>query len=99
MHPISAPSRCPCCGRRRRARARIIRPAPLLDWIEREKAIAAARASAPTGARLLLRHDLRDAAGEPRACLAFPGRLPMAFPTISAALAALAQIEAGHGAG
>lgn len=97
MHPTSASSRCPCCGRRRRARAKIMQSAPLIDWIEQDKAIAAARASAPTGARLLLRHDLRDAAGEPRACLAFPGRLPLAFPTISAALAALAQIEAGRG--
>jgi hypothetical protein len=54
------------------------------------------RRSAP-GARVILRDDLRDAEGQPRACLAIPGRpLPLAFPSISAALAALARMEAGH---
>lgn len=96
MPPTSDSLRCPCCGRRRRVRARIVRPAPLLDWIERQMAAAPARPSAATGARLVLRHDLRDAAGEPRACLALPGRLPLAFPSMPAALAALAWVEAGH---
>lgn len=97
MHPTSGSTRCPCCGRRPRARAKIIRPAPLLDWIERQAAIAPVRASASPGARLMLRHDLRDAAGEPRACIALPGRLPLAFPSLSAALAALPRMEADHG--
>jgi hypothetical protein len=45
----------------------------------------------------LLRDDLRDAEGQPRACLAIPGRrLPLAFPSLSAALAALNQMEAAH---
>jgi len=48
------------------------------------------------GVRLVLRDDLRDAEGAPRACLAIPGRsLPVAFPTLGAALAALARMEAG----
>lgn len=47
--------------------------------------------------RLTLRADLRDAEGQPRPCLILPGRkLPIAFPTISAALAALARMEAAH---
>lgn len=89
-------SRCPCCGRRHRPRAKVMRPAPLLDWIERHKAVERTRRPAPTGARLMLRHDLRDAAGEPRACIVMPGRLPVAFPSIPAALAALAHMEAAH---
>ncbi|MDI3307832.1 MAG: hypothetical protein QJR07_12090 [Acetobacteraceae bacterium] len=44
--------------------------------------------------RLLLREDLRDAEGQPRFCLSIPGRrLPVAFPTISAALAALRALK------
>jgi hypothetical protein len=93
--PPSTPGRCPCCGRRRRARAKSPRPAPLLDWIEREGHAARARRPAPNGAKLVLRHDLRDAAGEPRACLALPGHLPWAFASLPAALAALARMEAG----
>ncbi|HEV7267244.1 MAG TPA: hypothetical protein VGN83_20365 [Falsiroseomonas sp.] len=47
--------------------------------------------------RLTLRDDLRDADGQPRPCLTWPGRgLPVAFPSVSAALAALARMEAGH---
>lgn len=97
MYPRSGPSRCPRCGWRRHSRPRVIRPAPLLDWIARQKAMALARASAPAGARLMLRHDLREAAGEPPTCLALPGLVPLAFPSLSAALAALADMEAGHG--
>jgi hypothetical protein len=48
-------------------------------------------------ARLLLRSDIRDADGEPRACIAIPGRrLPLAFPSVAAALAALRQMEAAR---
>jgi hypothetical protein len=47
--------------------------------------------------RLTLRDDLRDASGEPRPCLTWPGRmLPLAFPTIGAALAALREMEAAN---
>lgn len=50
-----------------------------------------------TAARIVIRADLRDAEGEPRACIAIPGqRAPMAFPSISAALAALARMGASH---
>ncbi|MDO9501997.1 MAG: hypothetical protein Q7J52_18010 [Falsiroseomonas sp.] len=50
-----------------------------------------------SGARLLLRADLRDADGEPRACIAIPGwRLPLAYPNLRAALAALRTMEAAH---
>jgi hypothetical protein len=90
-------TRCPCCGRRRAPRAKIIRPAPLLDWIEQQTATPPAQRPAITGARIVLRDDLRDADGEPRACLAIPGRrLPLAFPNMPAALAALARMEAAH---
>ena len=52
-----------------------------------------------TAPRLMLRDDLRDAEGQPRPCLTLPGRaLPSAFPSITAALAALARMEgARHG--
>jgi hypothetical protein len=64
-------------------------PLPLFEWAARRQRSAA---SAP---RLFLRADLRDADGEPRACLSIPGRrLPLAFPSIPAALAALAHMEA-----
>ncbi len=96
MNPTpGTPGRCTCCGRRHRARAKSPRPAPLLDWIEAKRHAARARRPAPTGAKLVLRHDLRDAAGEPRACLALPGHLPRAFASVQAALAALAGMEAG----
>lgn len=46
-------------------------------------------------AKLVLRDDLRDADGQPRACLALPGRrLPIAFASLGAALAALREMEA-----
>lgn len=74
---------------RRRMAAR--EPLPLFAWAARQPRAAA------TGARLILRDDLRDAEGQPRACLAIPGRrLPLAFPSIAAALAALAHMEAAH---
>lgn len=88
--------RCPCCGRPRTPRAKPIRPAPLLDWLEQHKAMERAQRLTTSGARLMLRHDLRDADGQPRACLAIPGRLPVAFASMPAALAALAHIEAAH---
>lgn len=47
--------------------------------------------------RLTLRDDIRDAEGQPRPCLSWPGRMPpMAFPSISAALAALRDMEDAH---
>jgi len=43
----------------------------------------------------MLRDDLRDADGLPWACLALPGRrLPIAFESLGAALAALREMEA-----
>jgi len=83
---------CTTCGRRHGPRrARMPAPLPLFDWRP------AAPPRATSGARLLLRDDLRDAEGMPRACLAIPGRrLPLAFPSITAALAALANMEAAH---
>jgi hypothetical protein len=48
----------------------------------------------------MLRDDLRDADGQPRPCLTWPGcAVPVAFPSITAALAALRDMEAGHDAG
>jgi hypothetical protein len=70
------------------SRRRTIAPLPLFAWAARQH-----RHLAP-GPRIVLRDDLRDAAAEPRACIAFPGRrLPLAFPNISAALNALAHWE------
>ncbi len=66
-------------------------PLPLFTWAARHHRPAAA------GPRLIIRDDLRDAEGAPRACLAIPGRpLPVAFPSLSAALTALARMEAAH---
>ena len=54
------------------------------------------RRPATIGPRVVLRDDLRDAEGVPRACIAIPGRrVPLAFPNIAAALAALRDMEAG----
>jgi hypothetical protein len=77
---------------RRTASARHAAPLPLFAWAARHQRSA-------TGARIVLRDDLRDADGEPRACIVIPGRrLPLAFPNIPAALAALAHMEAApHG--
>ena len=48
-------------------------------------------------AKLVLRDDLRDAEGLPRACIALPGqRLPIAFATLGAALQALREMEAAQ---
>jgi hypothetical protein len=66
-------------------------PLPLFAWAARQPR------HATTGPRLILRDDLRDAEGSPRACIVIPGRrLPLAFPSIPAALAALARMEAAH---
>jgi hypothetical protein len=49
--------------------------------------------------RLTLRADLATAEGEPRICIAWPGRtVPVAFATVAAALAALRNME-GRDAG
>lgn len=79
-------------SRRTTTSAQHAAPLPLFDWAARHHRPA-------TGARIVLRDDLRDAEGEPRACLVIPGRrLPLAFPSIPAALAALAHMEAApHG--
>jgi hypothetical protein len=77
--------------RRRTTTAPHAAPLPLFEWAARRQRIAA------TAPRLILRADLRDADGEPRACIAIPGRrLPLAFPNMPAALAALARMEAAH---
>ena len=66
-------------------------PLPLFAWAARHMPLAT------TGPRLILRDDLRDAEGAPRACLAIPGRrLPLAFPNIGAALAALHAMESAR---
>jgi hypothetical protein len=57
------------------------------------------RTSAPhihkPAAKLVLRDDLRDAEGLPRACIALPGqRLPRAFGSLADALAALRAMGA-----
>ena len=49
----------------------------------------------PKAPRLTLRADLVTAEGEPRICIAWPGRAaPVAFPTVTAALTALRDMEA-----
>jgi len=66
-------------------------PLPLFAWAARQHQPTAPRP------RLLLRDDLRDADGEPRFCISIPGRrLPVAYPTINAALAALRAMEAAR---
>lgn len=77
----------------RMSRRRTSTPLPLFAW-----AALHHRPHSPR-ARIVLRDDLRDAEGEPRACIVMPGRrLPLAFPNIPAALAALAHMEgAPHG--
>ena len=69
--------------------ARVARaaPLPLFAW--------AARQQRPTlgGPRLVLRDDLRDPDGEPRACVLIPGRrVPLAFPSVSTVVAALRRM-------
>ncbi len=50
-----------------------------------------------TAPRLTLRDDIRDAEGQPRPCLIWPGRaLPVAFNSIPDALAALDRMEAAR---
>ena len=46
--------------------------------------------------RLYLRFDLPDADGQPRACIVTPGEPVRAYPSLPAALAALAIMEAAH---
>jgi plasmid stability protein len=80
-------------SRRRRTTAstKHAAPLPLFAWAARHQR------STTTAGRIVLRDDLRDAEGTPRACLTIPGRrLPLAFPNIPAALAALARMEAAH---
>lgn len=64
-------------------------PLPLFAWAARQH-----RPNTPRP-RLLLRDDLRDAEGAPRACIVIPGqRAPLAFHTLSGALAELRRMEA-----
>jgi hypothetical protein len=80
-------------SRRRSARtprAAAPAPLPLFAWAARQ------HRQVRGAARIVLRADMRDAEGEPRACIVIPGRLPLAFPSIPAALAALARMEAAH---
>lgn len=57
--------------------------------------IAARPAGSTACTRVMLRDDLRDADGQPRICLDVPGRrLPLAFPSLAAALAAARILEA-----
>ena len=66
-------------------------PLPLFAWAARRQQCTT------TAGRIVLRDDLRDAEGTPRACIVTPGRrLPQAFPSIPAALAALGRMEAAH---
>ncbi len=52
----------------------------------------------PPFPRLTLRPDLATAEGEPRICITWPGSAaPVAFSTITAALAALRDMEERHG--
>lgn len=65
----------------------------LLETKNRRRKIRAPHIQKPA-AKLVLRDDLRDADGQPRACIALPGRrLPIAFPSLGAALAALREME------
>lgn len=89
---MTSTTTCPTCGRRHRLRrAMTPTPLPLFAW-------AARHPRAPAiGARLLLRADMLDAEGEPRACIAIPGqRVPLAYPNLAAALSALRAMEAAH---
>ena len=62
----------------------------------RAAALAPLRPTAPA-ARIVLLDACRDAEGQPRPALMIPGRrLPVAFPTIAAALAELRRMEAQH---
>ena len=65
-------------------------PLPLFAWA------AANRRPRRGAARLFLRTNLRDADGEPRACIVTPGEPVRAYPSLPAALAALAIKEATH---
>jgi hypothetical protein len=65
-----------------------VAPLPLFAWAARQR-------RSTTGPRLILRDDLHDAGGAPRACLAIPGRhLPLVFPNLTVALDALRAMEA-----
>ncbi|MGK7863198.1 hypothetical protein [Falsiroseomonas sp. E2-1-a4] len=78
-------------------RAITLAPLPLFQWIAPDPPPPPPAARRDCGARLVLRDDLRDADGEPRACITIPGRrLPLAYPNLRAALAALQSMEAAH---
>lgn len=87
---------CPTCGRRHRPRriAATSAPLPLFEWTALPP--RQARPSGPP-VRMLLLHGCPDAMGDPRPALLIPGRrLPVAFPTLAAALAAKRSMEAAR---
>ena len=65
-------------------------PLPLFAWA------AANHRPRRSVSRLYLRFDLLDADGQPRACIVTPGEAVRAYPSLPAALAALAIKEAAH---
>lgn len=77
---------------RSRRRAAALAPLPLFAWAARQA--TPLRPTAPA-ARIVLLDTCRDADGQPRPALMIPGRrLPVAFHTLAAALAALRAMEA-----
>lgn len=87
---------CPTCGRRYRPRRHSTpaTPLPLFDWNPPDPS---PRRPAGLPVRVLLLHGCRDAEGEPRPALLIPGRsLPVAFPTLAAALDAKRAMETGQ---
>lgn len=82
---------CPACGRRfhtRRAKGAPA-PLPLFTWASRQPDHRAHRGAA----RVALLDTCRDAEGQPRAALLLPGRPPVVFATIAAALDAQRRAE------
>lgn len=74
---------------RKRQRAASSVALPLFAW--------AAAQPATFRPRIVLLHGCPDADGEPRPALLMPGqRVPRAFPTLAAALAAQRQAEGGR---
>lgn len=96
LTPPSA-TKCPTCGqrqgqhRRLRAEPATPPPLPLFAWAAANAAPAAPRS------RLILLETCLDADGQPRPALLIPGRrVPLAFRTMAAALAAQRVMEAGR---
>lgn len=92
--PHHAHGACPTCGRRHRpSRPKMRAPLPLFEWRPVPK--PAPIPVAGPAPRLVLLHHCPTADGEPRPGILIPGnRVPRAFATMAAALAALRQMEA-----